>query len=110
MDLHPIPCPFVYADGHKCSGFVRQARAYGPTRGRYHVDRAHVRKYRLWCSEKDDHAGAVSSLDAKRRMEFFPDQLAPGVEDRLWGYDLLRARLETRHGQLRLSSKLLMAT
>jgi hypothetical protein len=89
MDSQAIPCPFVYANGRKCCGFVRQARAYGPPRGRHYVDREHVRKYRLWCSAKDDHAGAGSSYVSKSRMEFYPDQLAPGVEDRLWSEDLL---------------------
>jgi hypothetical protein len=34
-----------------------------------------VRKYRVWCSEHDDHAGAVNSWSGKLRMEFYPDQL-----------------------------------
>lgn len=79
-----IPCPFVYANGRCCSGVVWQARAYGPTRGKHYTTREDVRKYRLWCSEKGDHAGRVPSSRGKHRMEFYPDQLAPGVEDRLW--------------------------
>jgi hypothetical protein len=39
------------------------------------VEEHNIRKIRLWCSEKDDHAGAVSSFAAKNRMEFYPDQL-----------------------------------
>jgi hypothetical protein len=69
-----MKCPFVYADGHHCAGDVRQARAYGPQRNGI-VEREDIRKIRLWCSEKDDHAGAVSSRDAKERMEFYPDEL-----------------------------------
>ena len=84
MDQPLIPCPFVYASGRKCCGMVRQARAYGPTMGKRHVDRDDVRKYRLWCSHKDDHAGAVAGTAGKLRMEFYPDQLPEGVEDRLW--------------------------
>ncbi len=79
MDQDLIPCPFVYANGRKCCGVVRQARAYGPTRGKHYVNRADVRKYRLWCSDKDDHAGAVSDHTSKERMEFYPDELPPGV-------------------------------
>jgi len=89
MDTQSIPCPFVYADGRKCAGVVRQARAYGPTRGQHYVARNDVRKYRLWCSEKDDHAGAISCSESKERMEFYPDELAPGVEDRLWADGLM---------------------
>lgn len=89
MDTSSIPCPFVYADGHKCSGVIRKARAYGPTRGNQYVDRADVRKYRLWCSEKEDHGGAVPSIAAKQRMEFYPDELQPGVEDRIWDENFL---------------------
>ena len=85
----PIPCPFVYANGRHCTGVVRRARAYGPTGRDGVVRREKVRKYRLWCSEKDDHAGVLSSPDAKPRMEFYPDQLEPGVEDRLWADGLL---------------------
>jgi hypothetical protein len=85
----PIPCPFVYANGRKCTGFVRRARAYGPTRGNRYVERDYVRKYRLWCTEKDNHAGILSNPASKGRMEFYPDELPPGVEDRLWADDLL---------------------
>ncbi len=84
-----IACPFVYANGRPCTGTVKLARAYGPTRGRHYVGRGDVRKYRLWCSEKDDHAGAVNSSAGKDRMEFYPDQLPAGVEDRIWLSDLL---------------------
>lgn len=84
MSEDSIPCPFVYADGRRCCGAVYRARAYGPTRGDFFVARQNVRKYRLWCSEKEDHAGAVPSTEGKYRMEFYPDQVGPGVEDRLW--------------------------
>jgi hypothetical protein len=53
------------------------------------VRREKVHKYRLWCSEKDDHAGVLSTPVAKARMEFYPDELDPGVEDQLWTGDLL---------------------
>lgn len=69
-----MKCPFVYANGHRCSGSVWQARAYGKSRDGI-VREEDIRKVRLWCSEKDDHAGAVSSSVAKERMEFYPDEL-----------------------------------
>ena len=69
-----MKCPFTYANGRCCSGTIQQARAYGrQTNGTVVAD--DIRKIRLWCSEKWDHAGAVSSWDAKLRMEFYPDEL-----------------------------------
>ena len=76
-----IPCPFVYASGKKCTGMIMQARGYGPP--------GKIKKYRLWCSEGYDHAGAVSSWQAKERMEFYPDQLPAGVEQKLWDLNLI---------------------
>ena len=84
-----IPCPFVYANGCRCTGVIYSARAYGPTRDRHYPLREDVRKYRLRCSEKDDHAGAVSGWIGKERMEFYPNRLPTGVEDALWASDLL---------------------
>ena len=40
--------------------------------GRAYGNDPNVHKYRLWCSENDDHAGAVSSFEGKQRMEFYP--------------------------------------
>jgi hypothetical protein len=71
--IQRLACPFVYRDGHKCGGFISHARLYG---GR---DFPSVRKVRLWCSEKSNHEGAVSSYVGKERMEFYPDKLPSGV-------------------------------
>lgn len=79
-----IPCPFVYANGRCCTGVVASARGYGPKRGHFFTVRENVRKYRLWCSDMGDHAGTAHGSWGKERMEFYPDQIAPGVEDRLW--------------------------
>ena len=43
-----------------------------------------ARKVRLWCSEKDDHAGGVGSRVGKERMEFYPDQLRPDIRDAIF--------------------------
>src|SRR3954451_15498197 len=75
MDLSPMQCPFVYAKGHRCSGGVYQVRAYGPQRGSSYITLENVRKFRLWCSEKGDHAGAISDSVSKERMEFYLDGL-----------------------------------
>jgi hypothetical protein len=65
-----IPCPFTYANGRHCCGTIYRARAYGPSRGSHYVAREDVRKYRLWCSDKGDHEGAVETTEGKMRMEF----------------------------------------
>jgi hypothetical protein len=69
-----MKCPYTYADGHKCSGEIWQARAYGRNHSGI-VKQSDVKKIRLRCSEKDDHTGAVSSFVTKDRMEFYPDEL-----------------------------------
>ncbi len=79
----------MYADGRQCSGHIYRAKAYGPKRRNWFIDRHDVRKYRLWCSEKDDHAGWVSCRETKDRMEFYPDQLPAGLEEELWAGNLL---------------------
>jgi len=76
-----LPCPFVYASGRKCPGHVNRVRAYGPIDGEGGL--RVVKKYGLWCSEKDDHAGVVSGWVAKERMEFYPDNLPSGYEHHL---------------------------
>jgi hypothetical protein len=85
--LDTVDCPFVYANVKKCCGVSCRARAY--CAGRHHPERDRARKYRLWCSEKDDQAGAVATTDGKPRMEFYPRKLGQGIEDRLWSSGLL---------------------
>ena len=73
-----IPCPFVYANGLCCAGRIYRAHAYG----RHHygtVQESDIKKLRLWCTDKDDHAGAISSNVSKARMEFYPDELAADI-------------------------------
>lgn len=84
-----LRCPFTYANGCRCQGTVYRARAYGRSRGWNYPERDDVHKYRLWCSVKGDHAGAVSSFVSKDRMEFYPDRLPATLIDRLWQGDLL---------------------
>lgn len=84
-----LRCPFTYASGCRCQGTIYRARLYGRSRGRDYPARDDVRKYRFWCSLRDDHTGAVSSPPSKDRMEFYPDQLATTLIDRLWQGNLL---------------------
>lgn len=89
MDQNVLRCPFTYANGCRCQGEVYRARAYGPSYGRHYPERDDVRRYRLWCSLKDDHAGAVSSSEGKQRMEFHPNELPELLVDHLWKNDLM---------------------
>jgi len=79
----PIPCPFVYAKGKRCTGHVVEVRVFkadvswslnkntgeweGPHIGQL---RSHCH---LYCSEKGNHAG-FDRPDSEQ-MKFFPDQL-----------------------------------
>ena len=69
MSKVELSCPFVYSNGKKCTGHVVSWKIYGGDTF------ATARKVRLWCSEKDDRAGAISSWVGKERMEFYPDRL-----------------------------------
>jgi hypothetical protein len=78
-----IPCPFVYANGKRCTGHVVRVEAYkadiswglntetgeweGPHVGQ---PRSH---YHLFCSEKENHAG-YARPDSER-MKFYLNQL-----------------------------------
>jgi hypothetical protein len=76
-----IPCPFVYANGKRCTGEVVRVEAYkaditwgpgddGKWRPAIGQPRSH---YHLFCSEKDNHAGYARQDDG--RMKFYFDQL-----------------------------------
>ena len=82
-----IPCPFVYANGKKCDGHVYRWHVYGPGHNHRVVPYPDARKVRLWCSNYDDHAGAVSSFEGKERMEFYPDEILekmPELAELIW--------------------------
>ena len=44
-----------------------------------------AKKVRLWCSEKDDHCGSISSWTGKDRMEFYPDRLPDEIRTKVFG-------------------------
>ena len=80
MDIEKIPCPFVYANGKKCTGHVDRIEAYkadiiwspdkdgiwgcsiGEPRSHYHV----------FCSEKGNHAG-YGREDAPKLKFYYSD-------------------------------------
>ena len=70
-----LQCPFVYANGKRCTGHVMGWRKYGGET----FERC--RKVRLYCSEKYDHAGVASGFVEKERMEFYPDKLPDEIRD-----------------------------
>ena len=74
-------CPFVYANGRRCSGKVRDLRFYGNLRR----GPSGVKKIRMWCTEKGNHAGTVSSWIGKERMEFYPDLVPEDLQSFVWG-------------------------
>jgi hypothetical protein len=82
-------CPFTYANGKKCTGHICRAKAFGPRSASGRVERHYVVKYRLWCSEKDDHAG-IGHV-GKERMEFYPRELPDEVLDGLWASGLIES-------------------
>ncbi|MGR3716525.1 MAG: ureidoglycolate lyase [Thermohalobaculum sp.] len=82
-DKPDTSCPFVYANGKRCPGEIRRIKAYGPRR-RGRGRQEEVRKYRVWCTLKDDHAGILSSYEGKQRMEFYPDELPAELLDWAW--------------------------
>jgi hypothetical protein len=60
----------------------RRGKAFGRTDTRC-GEEISPNKYRIWCSDKWDHAGAVSSWDVKLRMEFYPDEMPDGMVEAL---------------------------
>ena len=79
----PIPCPFVYSTGKRCTGHVAKVEAYkadlewsfdtgngwtfsaGEPRSHYHV----------FCSEKGNHAGVMREDALKLYYSQLPDAL-----------------------------------
>jgi ureidoglycolate lyase len=81
-------CPFVYANGKRCPGEIHRIKAYG-VRWRGRGRQPEVRKYRIWCTLKGDHAGVLSSREGKQRMEFYPDELPDDLLDWAWETDMV---------------------
>ncbi len=79
-----IPCPFVYADGHRCSGFVVRVAAYEADvewyldeQGRWTLTVTPNRDYQLFCSEKGNHAGLQSD---STQLKCWPQDLPERVQ------------------------------
>lgn len=82
--MKQIPCPFVYADGHKCKGHIVRIERYhttvewdwNPTTQTYELGvldgGSH---FHLFCGAMGDHAGAVG----KSRLKYWPNELPDDI-------------------------------
>lgn len=86
-DTTRIPCPFVYANGRACSGYIERVEAYkadlswtedadGGWRLSWGKPRSH---YHLFCSEKGNHAGYKRQDDPRMKVHF--RQLPPKLQE-----------------------------
>lgn len=81
--MSTIPCPFVYANGKRCSGHIVRVEAYKADiqwseaeDGRWHMSAGEPRShYHLFCSEKENHAG-YGRQDSSQ-MKFYLKNLPP---------------------------------
>jgi hypothetical protein len=81
-----IACPFVYANGRKCSGHITRVEAFKcdvtwkpDADGRWRPSVNEVGShYHLFCSEKENHAGSFRSdnTQMKRYLNQLPDGLS----------------------------------
>ena len=80
-----LPCPFVYANGRRCTGHITHIEAYkadvtwrpdhdGKWRPSVGEPRSH---YHLFCSEKGNHAGSARDDHPQMKLRYLPDDLEP---------------------------------
>jgi len=85
MDQTAIPCPFVYANGKRCTGQIERVEAYkadiswhrrgdGTWRYDWGQPRSH---YHVFCSLKGNHAG-YARQDSDQ-MKLYADKLDPAL-------------------------------
>ena len=86
-----IPCPFVYANGKKCAGYIERVEAYkadiewavdadGKWVFRVGAPRSH---YHVFCSAKNNHAGWMrpDNYQMKFYLNDLPDTLAAAMTE-----------------------------
>ena len=80
----PVPCPFVYANGKRCTGRIVRVEAYKADiewseddKGQWCFDWRPGSHYHLFCSEHGNHAGWKRQDDS--RMKLFFDELPDGL-------------------------------
>ena len=89
-DYPPIPLPVRLRQRQALHRTCPTGEGVGAVRkfgGR--LLRAYVRKYRLWCTDKGDHCGILSTFEGKERMEFYPDDLPVETLDARWRRDMV---------------------
>ena len=87
MISEPIPCPFVYADGRKCTGHITHVEAYKvdvswrPDReGKWQLSIGEPRShYHVFCSEKGNHAGTMRADDPRLKY-YYGDLIKLGIK------------------------------
>ena len=79
-----LPCPYVYANGKKCTGHVVRVACYkAEVRWKHETERGWTfgwqprSHYHLFCSEKNDHTGPQRQDDS--RMKFHYEELPYNV-------------------------------
>lgn len=79
-----VPCPFVYANGRRCTGHIVRIEAYkadlvwqADAEGSWHFDFRPRSHYHLFCSEKGNHAGyrRQDPIDMKDWLDRLPEPL-----------------------------------
>lgn len=85
-----IPCPFVYANGKRCTGQVVKIETYKADLewklqddGTWHFLHGPLTHYHLFCSEKSNHAGYIGP--DSDQLKFYADQLPDEVADVVFG-------------------------
>jgi hypothetical protein len=86
-----IPCPFVYANGKRCTGHVVRVEAYKAdieyapgANDRWRVAIGEPRShYHVFCSEKGNHAGYARSDDSRLKFYFqdLPEALRKAINE-----------------------------
>ena len=90
MTSAPIPCPFVYANGKRCTGHIVRVEAYKADLswglgddGRWSFSSRPPRShYHLFCSEKGNHAGMNRADDSRLKFYYneLPDEVRAVIE------------------------------
>jgi len=85
-----IPCPFVYANGKRCTGRIIRIEVYKAdvdwqegSQGHWEVRWSPRSHYHLFCSERGNHAGYKKQDDD--RMKFYYDELPSEIQSILQG-------------------------
>ena len=84
--MEKIACPFVYANGKRCTGHIVRIEGYKAdlewslgADGQWSFSISRLRSHwHLFCSEKGNHAGTKRADDS--RMKFYYDQLPHEIQ------------------------------